>query len=835
MANYVGGVGNACADIFLCGEAPGAREDESGVPFSGPAGELLNECLRSAGIERDACYLTNVVKVRPPDNKLEKLPLIGHTVEEFLPQLWNEIQAINPKVVVAVGGTALKYITGFDGIEKYRGSILRASKTGHKVIPILHPASLLHESSSEMTSWKELAYIKIDLKRVVEESLTREIILPDRCLLLARNSLDLCRFLDHSTNPFATLDVETFKTYPICAALAFDRNSAMSVPLFDENIPPHDLAYLWKLMAEFLADTKISLIAQNAKFDEKRCRQIGLKFHDVYFDTGMAWHTLYSELPKKLQFISSILTREPYYKDEGKEYNPKKDSFDKLMSYNAKDAVVEYECFEEELKELKETGMIDFFFTKIMPLHRLYSDIEDVGILIDETVRKNLGEKYHKMREEKHSELIKLILGNDSQESEFAYKSSGKGNPVKHVKIYDFNVNSPQQVAAMLYGYLNCPIRKDVAEDTLKSLANNAVKDQRRKDIIKDTLEERKISKSIGTYIEARLSDDERLHTQYNINGTESGRTSTSALKPPVSITPEGIALQTMTKHEDEGLIGAGGADLRSMFIADPGYSFVEPDGAQAEDRVVCVLSCDWDALKDYQRTVFVKNRFGLKDDRHTKTAVLVCEKGFEDINEQDRQIGKKTRHAGNYGMGKHTHMLNLAKFANIFISEWRAGKQLDLFHRANPNIRGIFHAQIQQALLDNDCVLTSPHGRIRRFFNRWGEELFKEAYAHLPQCTVSDQVKFAMLRIKERLIKYYLRLFAFVGESHDSFLALVKDELIPEFAAVSKEEMEKPIDFSRCSLSRKYELVIPCEIKVGKRWIGKSADFPDGMVDYKC
>ena len=206
---------------------------------------------------------------------------------------------------------------------------------------------------------------------------------------------------------------------------------------------------------------------------------------------------------------------------------------------------------------------------------------------------------------------------------------------------------------------------------------------------------------------------------------------------------------------------------------------------------------------------------------------------GFDAITDWERQIGKKTRHAGNYNVGKHQHMLTLGKLG-IFISEFKAGKQLDAFHASNPKIRGVYHEGIVEALRDYECVLYNPFGRRRIFYNKWGEDLFKEAYAQIPQSTITDQTKFAMTRLKNRFPEEYLRDFFFTEESHDSFLALVRDSFLVEFCAASKEELERPINFKTCSLPRDYDLIIPCEIQYGKRWIKKSSEYPDGMRKYE-
>lgn len=812
---YIPGFGNPCAKLCIVGEAPGAREEELQQPFVGPVGKLLDECLEYNGISRDEVYITNVVKYRLPGNKIKDLHLIGRNIEEFIPQLVQELNELNPNCVLALGDTALEVLTGFTGIEKYRGSILNGRLTNHKIVAALHPASLLRDENKGASKWRDLALIKIDVGRAKEQSKFPEIRIKGRTLEIAHNSRDVYRFLnEYNEKEFAASDVETSKTIPVCTSIAFNSWHAISIPTLSEEIPDHDRAYIWKLLAEFYADNKIKLIAQNGKFDAKRCRQIGLKWHGLYFDTMLAWHTLFSEMPKKLEVISSILTEEPYYKDEGRDYDPKKHRFDRLLLYNAKDSVIEFECYERLLEFLNEEPTLkDFFFEKIMPLHRLYSDMEDVGILVDKQIRKNLHAKYSKMRDEKFEALLKSIIDGDETLRDTFKK---------------FNPNSPKQVANLLYGYLKCPVRKDTGEDTLKALANNAIKDSRRKFIVQGILEQRKIRKTIGTYIEANLSSDGRIRTEMMICGTKSGRTSTQVRKPPVVVIQEGLALQTMTKHEDVTM-GAGGADLRSMYIADKGFSFIEPDLSQAEDRVVCVLSKDWDALKLYEKTEFKRNSYGLKDDRHTLTAMMVCDLDFEKVTDYDRQIGKRVRHAGNYNIGKHQGMLTLAK-NGIFVSEWRMGKYLDAFHQANPKIRTVFHAEIQETLFKQSCILYSPHGRKQQFFDRWGDELFKDAYSFIPQATISDQVKFALVTILKRVS--HLTLIPQL-ESHDSFLALIKDEYIPDIIPIIKQELEQPINFKNCSLSRDYDLAIPCEIKLGKRWIEKSAEFPDGMKKY--
>lgn len=792
---YVPGCGNASARLMVVGEAPGGHEEAQGEPFVGPSGQVVDECLEKAGIDRSEIYATNVVKVRPPDNQIRRLGELGCKIEDFLPELWKEIEVINPNCILAFGNTALKALTGEVGIQNFRGSILPNVHSGvPKVVPSIHPASLFHAQDGKMRSYRDKAFIQFDVSRAADESHFREIRKPDRLLHIAHSSRDLIAFLDRNIGRGLRkicYDIETFKAIPMCIGFAFSRFEAISVPLFNlasdinpTGIAMHDMIFIWRTISELLLDTQFQFIGQNLKFDQGRLDEINLPTANPWWDTQLAFHVMYPELPKKLAFISSILTKEPYYKDELEEYSPKKEKLDKRLIYNARDCAVTFEVYEEEEKELIEMNLLDFFFEKEMPKHKMYRNIEKRGILQDLEVRKWLDKKYSRYLRWIHDANTKT-LG------------------------YEVNANSPKQVMTCLFGDLKCPIRKDTQEETLEMLMLNAVKDDRRKSVIKNILLERKAKKTISTYIRTPLWPDNRIRTVYNITGTETDRTSTSKPGPPVTDKPMGIAFQTLTKHGDVG------SDLRRSYIPDPGKVFIEPDLSQSQARIVLHLAEDYEALKLMNRKDFKRNKHGIKDDIHTWTTMLVTGAAFETITEEIRQLGKKTRHAGNFGMGKR----RLSFMAQI--SEWKAGQCLDKFHAANPKIKEIFWESVKQALQDNNNVLTAPSGRKRLFFDRWGEELFKEAYAHLPQVIESDHVKAAMLRI-EALYPW----IEILGEFHDSFLAQIDENRLHESYQIIKQELQTPIDFSKCSIPRG-NLIIPCDMKVGKiNW--------EKMVGYK-
>lgn len=808
MSVYVPGFGSPIAKLMLVGEAPGREEEQQLRPFVGSSGQLLDSMLMECGVRRDEVYITNVVKVRPPDNDIKKLYLLGKSIDDYTPQLWEEVRQINPNCIIAFGNTALTALTGNRGIEKWRGSILTAQSGYPKVIPTLHPASLLHaEADGKMRSWKDLITIKWDIQRALRESKSRDLNLPYRDLKVARSSLDVYRFFnEYRHSDKVSVDIETYKTIPICVGFAFNKFQALSVPLFNIQSPQnskgivrHEVVNMWQMVAELLRNPKIRKIGQNFKFDEgqlDRCLNgtfdTKLKVRGFWFDTMLAFRVLYSEMPGSLQYIASVMTDEPYYKDEGKEYNPHKDPLDRLLLYNAKDAVVTYEIFEKELEELRERNLEEFFFTRQMPLHQFYSELERRGIRRDAEVAKRLEAKYTEQAKDLEVQLEEMTG-------------------------ISCNVQSPKQVSALLFGQLGLPARKGTDEKTLDALARNATKDPLKVQVIRNILQTRKVKKTIGTYVKAKPHPDGRLRTGYRII-LETGRTSTSVLKPPVTTEPYGVAFQTITKHSEVG------EDLREMYIPDPGYSFIEPDLSQAEARVVASLARDWHLLKmfDYGVDIHRVTAAWIDDIPIDLEEFFNCRLVYESrvladtincklkkmISEISRQLGKKFRHAGHYDMGKREASLQAQ------VSEWKAGKILDKFHQSNPNIRLVFHKEIIEHLQSDNRVLTNPFGRQRQFFNRWGDELFKEAYAQIPQSTVSDHLKFAMLRISERAPNLQI-----LQESHDSFLAQAKTDEVEPLLQIIKEELEVPIDMSQCSLPRD-PIVIPCEIKVGdKNW----------------
>ena len=138
--NAVPGKGNSNADVMFVGEAPGRIEDERGEPFVGAAGKILSKFLGRAGVSRDNVYITNVVKCRPPGNRVPKTEE-REACREYLAE---ELAAIKPKIVCVLGNTAFGSVLGGSEITKYRGKTAR--KDGQLYFITVHPAATIYNS-----------------------------------------------------------------------------------------------------------------------------------------------------------------------------------------------------------------------------------------------------------------------------------------------------------------------------------------------------------------------------------------------------------------------------------------------------------------------------------------------------------------------------------------------------------------------------------------------------------------------------------------------------------------------------------------------------------------
>jgi hypothetical protein len=259
-----------------------------------------------------------------------------------------------------------------------------------------------------------------------------------------------------------------------------------------------------------------------------------------------------------------------------------------------------------------------------------------------------------------------------------------------------------------------------------------------------------------------------------------------------------GHSFQTIGKHGFEVDGETYGKDLRAIFVPSPGYVFCENDLSQAEARVDAVLAKDYDILPIFDSQTGIH--------RLTGSWVFNCEP--QEIKKNilvdgiDRyHVAKIIRHAAERNMSPMRLMMMIAKEIAF------CSKVLVTFHSRQQNIRGVFHREIRERI-QQDRLLVAPNGRRRDFFGRINESTINEGISFLPQAIVTDYMKTHLPKTISENREWVRPL----SEAHDGFLAEVRADKKEEYCLSFKRNIQVPINFNNCSLSRDFELVIPCE-----------------------
>ncbi len=769
------------AKIAFIGEAPGSEEEKIGRSFVGSSGQLLFKLSALAGISRDTSYCTNVVKERPVGNEIGRfiefrsgraLPTAEYTKYENA--LYEELKTVKANVLVAVGNVALWALCRQVAITKRRGSIL-TGVDGRKVIPIIHPAAALRQYILQHT-------IAMDLRRIKAESEYPDIRLPIRQIKLRPSFFDTMQFLDEcAASELVAYDIEVMREQVSCISFANSPYHVISIPFVSEGAdyftPDQEIA-IWKKIDAILSNPEIKKVGQNICFDSTFLFQrLGIMTRNME-DTMIGQAICYPDFPKGLDFITSMHTREPYYKDEGKKWFKLGGSEADFWLYNAKDSAV---CFEAlsgiraDLATLKNTDAYETQCKLVEPL--TYMQLR--GIKVDVKGMRAEAERAGIEIERLTTRLCEL---------------SG----------YKLNPNSPAQLKDYFYkvkGATPYYDRKTGAATTDK----NALKRLSRKgyEEAKVLLEIRRLSKLKGTYLDVTLDADNRLRCSFNPVGTESGRLSSSE-----TIFGTGTNMQNLP------------IEFRKYLMADADCMMYNMDLSQAENRVVAYIAPEPSMIEAFEKGV----------DIHRLTAGLIFGKKLDEVSDaagscpigggefSERFWGKKANHGLNYDLGYRT-------FAFLYeIPEAESKFIVEQYHKAYPGVRQ-YHAWVRNQLA-KDKTLENCFGRRRLFLDRWGDELFKSAYSFIPQSTVADKIN----RHGIMYIYYNQQLFRPVDiilQVHDSIVFQMNYkkytwEEQAECILRIKQSLESPIQWHNT------KFIIPVGLEVGTSMSKK------GMVEVK-
>lgn len=760
----VPGEGPLDASVCLIGEAPGAEEEAEGRPFCGESGKLLNRFLASAGLVREQCYVTNVVKERPPGNDISTLIAFdertgeAHPSEEFdrhEQALYAELEACRANVLVPLGGTACYSLTRHMGIRKRRGSILRTHPTAcvepRKCLPTLHPAAVVRGN------YLGRYLIVHDLIKVKAQSGFPEVRLPRRNILSHLSAQEAVSLLD-SAPGFAErvgLDIETtvqtikgtkFAKDLFCFSMAVSPSQTMVVPLVGQDLKPayttdEELAILLAL-GRLCENPNVVKVGQNIIFDATYLySQFGIRTWPID-DTMVAHRLLYSEFDADLGFLCSMYTDEPYYKDiAGKWFEGKGEDMDEFIRYSGLDAAVVLDIMPELYKEMSGRGILDVYRRHIN-IHPALLYIQQHGFRMDldglAQARRKAADEIKAAQAEldrMYYESVNLCLNHYPPEAaeDLVRKwgllpKSKRYGPDKRGKggfwQTGLNVKSTKQKLAYfaLLG-VKCPTAHGKPTTDVKAIKKLVAKGVTEAKFIKVITQ---LRDDKAKYWDARLDPDGRARCSMKPVGTIQGRLSSTK-----TLFGTGFNFQNQPPR------------MEQYMVADPDCILVSMDLAQAENRIVSYLAQERRLIE-----AFESGR-----DIHRLTAGLLFGKRPEDISDEDgsstvgdgmhseRFWGKKCNHAMNYGIGPEELSLDLE------ISMADARWLLARYHLAYPRIRTTYHGDIQRELLSSR-TLTNLMGRRQKYFDRlqfgpgqWFSEVLKRAYSFKPQSTVADVI----------------------------------------------------------------------------------------------
>lgn len=756
-----------CKIVFV-GEAPGAEESRMGRPFVGPAGQLLDKLLSTTAIIRHDCRIENLFQFRPANNDItpylnlsKKTPIETQVYKDARDNLLKRLAQTSANVIVPLGNAPLYALMGLKEISKRRGSIYFHPDLKKKVIPTIHPSAALRQYLYKY-------FIVNDLQRIRKESETPEINLIKRNIATNPSADGAINAINNARNyPMIATDIEVRYGEVSHISIAVAPDKVICIPFMNgsiHNYHEHEEVGIWLALKKLMEDPNVVKVGQNIIFDAYFLyERLGIIINPLD-DTMIAQAIAFPEFPKGLDFITSIYCEgEPYYKDEGKiwDKNPF-DSEERFRVYNAMDSAVCIEAFPKLMTIVKQMGNERTYVRQKNLIYPLMY-IQKKGILIDIEGKKKAS-RIEARRIDRLCKALNSIAGKE------------------------LNPNSPKQLKTYFYIDKNVkPFTKQgkptVDRDALKRLSAKGFREA------KALLMIRHSSKMKSSYYDALVSPDGRIRGSYNPVGTKQGRISSSK-----DIFGYGMNMQTSP------------LEMSKLMIPDPGYVAVEIDLSQAENRVVAYIANEQRMIQAFETGV----------DIHRLTASLIFGKPVEEISDKpgsssigggvysERFWGKKANHGLNYDLGARTFAL----YYEITTKE--AEFIVESYHRNYPGVR-MWHSATRD-LLARDRTLINCLGRVRKFMDRWGDTLFKEAYSFNPQSTVADQLN----EFGFEYIYYnpYLDFIELLNQVHDSVkfqFPISEGSLALAEALIDiKKSMESPISYHMRTFS------IPADIKVG-------------------
>lgn len=790
--------GSLASEIAVVAEAPGDKECERRSPLIGGSGHMLWTSLRTRGISRADCYVTNVSKRMVSSyQRSTRSPISKHEFDHWAALLrWELLQLPNLRYVLALGNMALEALTGETGITKWRGSVLpttieyaegtRLLRKDVIIVAANNPAVVIREPKNELAFNLDMH----KLKRVIDGKHST----PSVEAIINPSSEEAISFVRDlaARGGMVSYDIEVMGNQTACIGLAdsADRGMCINFRTGRENRYTVDEESDIRLaILELVRSPKIKLIAQNGAFDMSWLwYKDMIKVERTWFDTMLAHHTLYPTLPHNLGFICTQYTDHPYYKDEKDAWREGGD-IDRFWRYNVMDCCVTFAAAVRMIDELRAQHLDGFFFNHVMRLQPHLVRMTVAGIKIDTELKAKLGED------------LRDQINNLSRQYRVAVQEA---LPDVYEPGTEPSPNSPKQLADLFFGKLKLVGRgTSTDDDNREAMFNHPRTPEAARKIIRLLGEYKQEHKFYSTYVTSEVDPDGRIRCSYNQSGVQSapGRLSSSKV-----LWGSGMNLQNQPERAHE------------MFIADPGYCFFYFDLSQAEARMVA-----YEANIPAWKEQFERARLDGSYDCHRALASDMFKVPYDEVPTFDRYdstkgyvdptgkakdgeptiryIAKRCRHGLNYRMGAD----KLAMVTGL--SRHAAYTVFDIYHKTTPELRD-WWAQVEREV-KKEKALWNVFGRRLIFLERLSQETMESIVAFKPQSAIGDKVSQVIYQVEED--PEWPQDSRIVLNIHDALVGIAPIEKAMTCLRICKKHAEAPI------IVKGEPLIVPMEAGISQ------------------